>query len=111
MHRKTDWGPGWCRSRAARLWAQVGAADVHRRMRLDGPGTREETLAGLQRGQDVGGVLFDAELHDAGGLASAHAARPPYPAPWHTRALGLAGMVVGAAEMLFGWVLAGLGPG
>ncbi|TCR15962.1 hypothetical protein [Streptomyces sp. BK205] len=109
VHRKTDWGPDWWRSRAARLWVQVGAADVHRRVRLDGPGTREEALAALQRGPDVGGVRFDEELHDVRpGLASAHAARPQDPAPWHTRALGLPGMVVGAAAMLFGWVLAGL---
>ncbi|MER7568284.1 hypothetical protein ABTZ93_35800 [Streptomyces sp. NPDC097941] len=112
VHRKTDWGPGWCRSKAARLWVQVGAADVHRRVRLDGPGTREEALAALQRRPDLGGVLFDEELHDVRpGVASAHAVRPQDPAPWHTRALGLAGMSVAAAAMLFGWMLAELGLG
>ncbi|AJP00228.1 hypothetical protein TU94_00295 [Streptomyces cyaneogriseus subsp. noncyanogenus] len=112
MHRKTDWGPGWWRSRAAQLWVQVGAADVHRRVRLDGPGTREEALAALQRGPDVGGVHFDENLHDVRpGIASAHAVRPQDPAPWQTRALGLPGMAVGAVAMLFGWMLAGLGLG
>ncbi|HEY8986363.1 MAG TPA: hypothetical protein VIU15_43175 [Streptomyces sp.] len=110
VHRKTDWGPGWWRSRVARLWVQVGAADLHRRVRLDGPGTYEEAVAALRRRPDLGGVLFDDDLHDVRpGIASAHAARPQNPAPWHTRALGIPGMAVGAAAMLFGWVLAGLG--
>ncbi|QKW48249.1 hypothetical protein [Streptomyces buecherae] len=109
VHRKVDWGPGWWRSRAAQLWVQVGAADVHRRVRLDGPGTYEEAVAALRRRPDLGGVTFDEELHDVRpGIASAHALRPQDPAPWHTRALGLPGMAVGATAMLFGWVLAGL---
>ncbi|MGA5811056.1 hypothetical protein ACPC39_33710 [Streptomyces cellulosae] len=112
VHRKTDWGSGWWRSRAARLWVQVGAADVHRRVRLDGPGTREEALAALERRPELGGVPFDDDLHDVRpGLAAAHVVRPQDPAPWHTRALGLPGMALGAATMLFGWVLAGLGLG
>ncbi|MFE9769557.1 hypothetical protein ACFYPC_34400 [Streptomyces sp. NPDC005808] len=110
VHRKVDWGSGWWRSRAARLWVQVGAADVHRRVRLDGPGNYEEVVAAIRRRPDLGGVTFDDELHDVRpGIASAHALRPQDPAPWHTRALGLPGMAVGAAAMLFGWVLAGLG--
>ncbi|OIJ63256.1 hypothetical protein [Streptomyces mangrovisoli] len=112
VHRKTDWGSGWWRSRAALLWVQVGAADVHRRVRLDGPGTREEALAALRSRPDLGGVVFDEDLHDVRpGLASFHAVRPQAPAPWHTRALGLPGMAVAAVTMLFGWVLAGLGLG
>ncbi|WP_328545598.1 hypothetical protein [Streptomyces platensis] len=110
VHRKTDWGSGWWRSRAARLWVQVGAADVHRRVRLDGPGTYEEAVAALRGRADLGGVIFDDDLHDVRpGIASTHALRPQDPAPWHTRALGLPSMAVGVAAMLFGWVLVGLG--
>ncbi|MFD8462368.1 hypothetical protein ACFV27_25575 [Streptomyces antimycoticus] len=106
LYRKTGWRPCW----AARLWVQVGAADVHRRVRLDGPGTRQEALAAVRLRPDLGGVAFDEDLHDVRpGIASAHALRPQDPAPWHTRALALPGMAVGAAAMLFGWVLAAVG--
>ncbi|WP_405474920.1 hypothetical protein [Streptomyces sp. NBC_00009] len=106
VHRKAAWGPGW----ATRLWVSVGAADVHRRVRLDGPGTREEALAALRLQPDLGGVEFDEDRHDLRpGIASAHALRPQEPTPWYARAWGLAGMAVGAAAMIFGWVLAGLG--
>ncbi|WP_159424293.1 hypothetical protein [Streptomyces sp. 3214.6] len=112
VHRKIDWGSGWWRTRAARLWVQVGAADVHRRVRLDGPGTEEAAVAALRQRPDLGGVTFDDELHDVRpGIVSAHALRSQDPAPWHTRAWGLLGVAVGAAAMLFGWVLAGLGLG
>ncbi|MGQ4374793.1 hypothetical protein ACN6K9_001664 [Streptomyces sp. SAS_267] len=105
VYRKTERGPDW----ASRLWVQVGAADLHRRVRLEGPGTHEEALAALRLRPDLGGVVFDEDRHDVRpGIASAHALRPRGPAPWHTRALGLPGMGVGAGVMLVGWVLAGL---
>ncbi|GAA4561274.1 hypothetical protein [Streptomyces collinus] len=110
VYRKTDWGSGWLRTPAARLWVRVGAADVHRRVRLDGPGTREEALAALRRTPSLGGVAFNDTRHDVRpGIAPAQALRPQDPAPWHTRAFGLPAMTVAAATMLFGWTLAGLG--
>ncbi|WP_332880925.1 hypothetical protein [Streptomyces sp. NBC_00564] len=109
MHRKIDWGSGWWRTRAARLWVQVGGADVHRRVRLDGAGTRETAVAALRQRPDLGGVTFDDEIHEVRpGIASAHALRSQDPAPWHTQAWGLPAVAVGAAVMLFGWMLAGL---
>ncbi|MEW2167459.1 hypothetical protein AB0912_31320 [Streptomyces sp. NPDC007084] len=104
MYRKTERGPGW----ASRLWVQVGAADLHRQVRLEGPGTREEALAALRLQPDLSGVDFDEDRHDVRpGTASAHALRPRDPAPWQTRAMGLPSMGVCAGVMLFGWVLAG----
>ncbi|MGW6521738.1 hypothetical protein [Streptomyces sp. NPDC054962] len=106
VYRQAVWGPAW----AARLWVQVGAADVHRRVRLNGPGTREEALTALRLRPVLGGVVFDEDRHDVRpAIASAHSLRPQDPSPWHARVLGLPGIAVGAAVVVFGWVLAGLG--
>lgn len=111
VYRKTTWGrrSRWWQTQAARLWEQVGAADVHRRVRLDGPGTQEDALAAVRLRPDLGGVVFNDQHHGVrAGIASAHVLRPQDPAPWHTRVLGLPALAAWAAVMLFGWVLAGL---
>ncbi|MFJ3421923.1 hypothetical protein ACIPN8_36910 [Streptomyces sp. NPDC086082] len=109
MHRKIDWGAGWWRTRAARLWVEMGAADVGRWVRLDGAGTREAAVAALRQRPDLGGVAFDDELHGVRpAIASAHAVRSQDPVPWPIRAWGLPSVAVGATLMLFGWILAGL---
>lgn len=108
VHRKVDWGSRWWQTRAARLWEQVGAADVHRRVRLDGPGTQEQAMTALARAPDLGGAALGRDYGVRPALASAPAVRPQDPPAWYTRVLGLPVLAVWAAVMLCGWVLAGL---
>ncbi|WP_327591539.1 hypothetical protein [Streptomyces chartreusis] len=89
----------------------MGAADVHHRIRLDGPGTAAAALAVLRDGPGPHGAGFGPAAYDVRpAIASGHALRAQDPAPWYAGAFGLRGIVVGGAAMLFGWVLAGLGP-
>ncbi|MEV0643471.1 hypothetical protein AB0I77_53110 [Streptomyces sp. NPDC050619] len=108
VYRKVEWGDRWWQTRAAKLWEHIGAADVHRRVRLDGPGTQEEALAALHLQSDLGDGPFGEDYGVRPGIASAHALRPQAPAPWYTRVLGLPVLAAWAAVMLFGWALAGL---
>ncbi|MFJ8955288.1 hypothetical protein ACIRO1_34870 [Streptomyces sp. NPDC102381] len=108
VHRKIDWGNGWWRTRAAQLWVRMGAADMNRRLHLEGEGTRAEALEALRRRPDLGGLVFNERLHDVRcRFASTVAAAGRGLSLWRSLVLVFSGVAGGTAASL-GWTLTGV---